>query len=125
MSPRGESREAGKIWETRAAEFLEANGLRVIARSWTCRLGELDIVCEDRDALVVVEVRARGSNARSTAADSIGFHKQRRIVQATRHFLMRHPDRASRPIRFDVVAIDGIDTKSPAMRWIRHAFEAG
>jgi putative endonuclease len=123
MSPRGDSRAAGQIWETRAAEYLEANGLRVIARSWTCRLGELDIVCEDKDALVVVEVRARGRHARSSAAESIGPHKRRRIVQATRHFLMRHPGRASQPIRFDVVAIDGIDTDSPAFRWIRHAFD--
>lgn len=125
MTAAGGARSSGAVWETRAAAFLEANGLRIVARSWTCRLGELDIVCEDGDGLVVVEVRARSGHGKSSAAGSIGRQKQRRIVQATRHFLMLHPERATRPIRFDVVAIDGIETRSPAIRWIRHAFEAG
>lgn len=117
--------ERGRAWEARAAEYLEANGLRVIARGYRCRLGELDLVCRDERYLVIVEVRARSSGALCSAVESIGAHKQRRIVLATRHLLMRHPEWHSVPIRFDVVAYDAIDGAEPQIRWIKNAFDAG
>jgi putative endonuclease len=50
-----------------------------------------------------------------------GF-KQRKIVLATRHLLMRHPEWHDRPLRFDVVAIEGIESEAPRIEWIRNAF---
>jgi putative endonuclease len=117
-----EARE-GALWEARAAVYLEQHGLEVIARGYRCRLGELDLVCRDARHLVVVEVRARGTTARVSALESIGPHKVRRIVRATRHFLMRNASWRNHPIRFDVVAFDGIDTPEPRVSWLRNAFE--
>jgi Holliday junction resolvase-like predicted endonuclease len=37
---------------------------------------------------------------------------------------MCRPEWQSLPIRFDVVAFDGIDTTTPQISWIRNAFEA-
>jgi putative endonuclease len=114
----------GRLWESRAAAYLEEQGLTIIARGHRCRLGELDLVCCDRRHIIVVEVRARRANPFCTAAESVGPHKRRRIVQATRHFLMRNPRWQAAPIRFDVVAFDAIDTAEPRMRWIKNAFDA-
>lgn len=114
----------GLVWESRAAEYLEAQGLRVVVRGYRCRLGELDLVCQDGSHLVVVEVRARGSGALTSAIESIGPHKRRRIIQATRHLLLRHRQWHAARIRFDVVAFDGIDGPEPDVRWIRNAFDA-
>ena len=116
--------ERGRLWESRAAEYLEHHGLAIVARGHRCRLGELDLVCRDGDYLVVVEVRARGSDALYSAAESIGPHKRRRIVQATRHFLMLHGEWQAAPIRFDVVAFDAVDAPEPRIQWIKNAFDA-
>ena len=51
-----------------------------------------------------------------------GRFKQQRIITTARHFLMTHPRWANQPLRFDVVAIDGID-RAPRIHWIRAAFE--
>ena len=115
--------ERGRVWEARAAEYLEAQGLRVVARGYRCRVGELDLVCQDSRHLVIVEVRARGGGAIVSAIESIGPSKRRRIVQATRHLLLRHREWHAAPIRFDVVAFDGIDGPAPEIRWIRNAFD--
>ena len=72
----------------------------------------------DGPTLVFVEVRRRASTAYGGAAASIGAIKQRRIVFAARHFLLRWP--APPPCRFDVVAID-----AGQVRWLRAAFDAG
>jgi putative endonuclease len=116
--------ERGRLWESRAAAYLERHGLAILARGYRCRLGELDLVCRDDRAIVIVEVRARSSGALCSAIDSVDAHKRRRIVQATRHLLMRQASWQTAPIRFDVVAFDAIDTPEPEVRWIKNAFDA-
>lgn len=116
---------AGRYWETVAADHLIEHGLSIVERGYRCRLGELDILCRDGAALVVVEVRARGRNAYVGAAESVDRAKRRKILRATRHFLMRHPEWQRNPLRFDVIAIDAADTEVPVLSWIRNAFDAG
>jgi len=115
----------GRVWEARAAQHLEDHGLEILARSYRCRLGEIDLVCRDDGALVIVEVRARSRGSLGSAAESVTAHKRRRIVQATRHLLMRHAELDGAVIRFDVVAIDAIDAPEPEIQWIKNAFDAG
>jgi putative endonuclease len=113
----------GRDFEKRAADYLAAHGLAVLARGYRCRLGELDLVCRDGSYLVVVEVRARSGNALCSAIESIGAAKRRRIVLATRHFLMLHHEWHDRPLRFDVVAFDAIDSEQPSIQWLKNAFD--
>jgi putative endonuclease len=119
-----EAQRRGREAEQRAAEFLAARGIEILTCGYRCRLGELDIVGSDAVGLVVVEVRARSSGSKGSAIDTVGHLKQRRIVNATRHFLMKHPAWLARPIRFDVIAIDGIESDTPKIQWVRNAFDA-
>lgn len=116
---------SGQYWEEKASKFLVAQGLKLVARGYRCRLGELDIICSDGPALVICEVRARSSTAFVSASESVDRHKRRRIVGATRHFLMRHCEYANRPLRFDVIAVDEIDAPKPRLQWIKNAFQLG
>lgn len=122
MTRRVDAQVLGRTWEAHAADFLDANGIRIIARGYRCRLGELDIIGTDGTALVVVEVRAR--SGKGSAIDTIGYAKRRRLVNATRHFLMRNPEWFSRRVRFDVIAIDHIEGRRPEIRWVKNAFDA-
>jgi putative endonuclease len=115
----------GQRWENVAGEYLEAHGLCVLARGYRCRLGELDLVCREDGVLVVVEVKARSSNACVSAVHSVGPYKRARIILATRHLLMSRAEWRGASIRFDVVAIDAIDTPAPRIHWIKRAFDAG
>ena len=97
--------------------------MRVLATGYQCRFGELDLVCQQDDGLVIVEVKGRRRVNVAKAAASVDRHKQRRIIAATRHFLMTHPRWANRPLRFDVLAISAIRA-SPDIQWIKNAFDA-
>lgn len=125
MSPGAGPQRLGRVWETRAAAWLEAQGVHTIARGYRCRLGEIDLIGDDGQDLVFVEIRARKHGSLGTALETVGTAKQRRIIRATRHYLMRNPRAQTRRIRFDVVAFDGIDMPAPTVTWIRNAFEAG
>lgn len=72
------------------------------------------------DSLVFVEVRLRHNDSHGGALASVDQHKQRRLIQAARHYLARHPEQAMRPCRFDVIGTGA----SGDMEWIRNAFAA-
>lgn len=116
------TRQQGDAAEDRALRHLQAQGLRLVARNYRTPGrggGEIDLVMRERDGtLVFVEVRARQGAHYGGAAASIGTPKQRRIVFAARHFLLRLAQVP--PCRFDVVSIEG-----GGIQWMRAAFDAG
>lgn len=110
-APRRSARQAlGDSGEERAWRLLERAGCQLLARQLWCPAGELDLIVRDRDQLVFVEVRLRHDARFGSAAESIGYGKQQRIVRAARWWL-RALTRAyfggkTPPCRFDVVTID-------------------
>ncbi len=109
----------GNEAEDQAWRYLQKQGLTLLERNAASRRGEIDLILEDGEELVMVEVRARANGAAVTAAASITMQKRQRIIAATQHWLSRHPRRHDQPLRFDVIAIDGDE-----LRWIRNAFDA-
>lgn len=119
------NRAAGARWEAFACAHLREAGLALIARNFTCRHGELDLVMRDRDVVVFVEVRYRREGAAGRyggGIDSVGPRKCATLARAAGAFLAAHPQLARCACRFDVVAI-GDGEGGPAVEWIRNAFE--
>lgn len=115
------ARALGAQHESRAEQYLMAHGLLPLLRNFRARLGELDLVMDDRGTLVVVEVRSRAPTRYGAAAETIGPGKRARIIAATKVLLAARPELARRAVRFDVVAFDG-DAAAPV--WIKAAFDA-
>jgi putative endonuclease len=113
--------ETGRVGEEIAARHLAERGLTILERNVRFRDGEIDLVAEEGPVLVFVEVRRRKGRDAGTAAESVTAKKRARVVRAARRWLARHPREAARPVRFDVVAVDG---EPPAVEWIRGAFDA-
>src|SRR3954470_22530280 len=90
--------------ERAAARFLRRKGYRVVARNYTCPLGELDLVALDGACLVFVEVRSTESADPTVAAASVDLEKQRRLTRLALHFLQRK-NLLNRAARFDVLAV--------------------
>lgn len=110
---------AGARAEELCAELLRRAGLRVLARNWRCRHGEIDLVAEEGATLVFAEVRYRRDERYGGAAESVTAAKQARLVAAARFYLMRRPEAVC---RFDVLLLDSLETGR--IKWIRNAFAA-
>lgn len=115
----------GDEGEALALAHLQRAGLVLVERNYRvargphARGGEVDLILRERDGtLVFAEVRARAGTRHGGAAASVGVAKQRRIVLAAQHYLLRWA--SPPPCRFDVVAID-----AGRVEWLRGAFEAG
>lgn len=117
------TRDAGITFEQRACAGLERAGLTLLARNYTTRHGEIDLVMRDGSDIVFVEVRYRKSASHGSAAASVTPAKQAKLILAAQHWLAAHPQHAQRNCRFDVVSYDG---PAGALRheWLRGAFEA-
>ena len=119
--PATTTRQRGNAAEDRALAHLQAAGLRLLARNYRTPGrggGEIDLVMRDRDGTVVfVEVRSRARSSHGGTGASIGALKQRRIVFAARHFLLRWPELP--PCRFDAVLVEG-----EVLQWLPAAFDA-
>jgi putative endonuclease len=108
---------SGARAEDICAALMRGAGLRILARNWRCRVGEIDLVAADGDTLVFAEVRLRRGAAFGGAAESVTAAKRARLVAAARHYLAGRPQVAC---RFDVLLLDAL---SPArVQWIRDAF---
>jgi len=112
--------QRGQAAEARVDRTARARGWRCVARNYSCRGGELDLVYTDQDWLIVVEVRYRARSDYGHAAATVRRSKQRRIILSTRHFLLTHPQYDQYAVRFDVVGVDGNNT----LDWIEGAFYA-
>ncbi|MEN6586666.1 MAG: YraN family protein [Sulfuricella sp.] len=109
--------QLGQEAENLSAEFLQRQGLRLVARNYRCRMGEIDLVMDDRGTLVFVEVRLRSNKHFGGAGASITAHKQGKLVRAAQHYLQQQA--VQPPCRFDAVLLDG-----GRLEWIKDAFSA-
>lgn len=100
----------GVLGERLAGEHLERAGYAILERNFRCRLGELDVVAANEDALVFCEVKTRVVGGRGGPAgplDAIGPGKRRRLRLLAAEWLDLHRgDRPYRPrLRFDAIGV--------------------
>ncbi|MGE0331736.1 MAG: YraN family protein [Ramlibacter sp.] len=116
------TKERGDAGEDRALAHLLGAGLRLVSRNYRTPGrggGEIDLIMREPDGtLVFVEVRQRSSGSHGGAGASISPFKQRRIIFAARHYLMRLGHEP--PCRFDVVLL-----QASQVQWLRAAFDVG
>lgn len=116
------ARSIGDAAEQLALDHLLEHGLELVERNFRCRYGELDLIMLDDQCLVVVEVRCRKPGRFASAAGSVDRFKQRKLMRAAALFLGQRRGLGDRPLRFDVVALDGQTSGEYTIQWLRDAF---
>jgi putative endonuclease len=111
---------AGAQAEQWAAQYLQQQGLKLIAQNYRGRFGEIDLIMQDGMSLVFIEVRLRRNTGFGGAAASIDTRKQQRIIRTAQQYLATLAN--TPPCRFDVVLMD--DVQGVQMQWLKNAFDA-
>lgn len=91
-------------------QWYLARGYSILARNWTMRGGELDVVACRNNVMVVCEVKARATSQFGAPLEAITPQKVARVQRAGHAFLreyrQQHPDHSVR-MRFDVATVLG------------------
>src|SRR3569623_2145107 len=80
----------GDRGEREAVRYVRKLGWRILARKHRNRLGEIDLIAQDGDTIVVIEVKTRRSNAAGRPEDAITPAKQKQLTGAALAFLKKH-----------------------------------
>ena len=118
------SRERGQDAERACCKYLQQQGLKLLAKNYHSRRGELDLVMKDKDTVVFVEVRYRKNNAYGGALESITTSKQNKLRITAEQYLQQETKLKNG--RFDVVAmtekVQNNGSHTYAFEWIKNAF---
>lgn len=111
-------RKQGNKYEQLAANFLISQGIKILETNFFCKMGEIDIVCQDNDYLCFVEVKYRKNGQCGSALEAVNYGKMRKICRSADYYLLTHFKDESINVRFDVIAI-----QEGHLQYIKNAFE--
>jgi putative endonuclease len=94
--------ELGKKGEDLATAYLQKKGYQILERNYRFKHLEIDVICQDKDELVIVEVKTRTTN-KLGAPEQISISKQKQIIRATNHYVQER--NCELEIRMDVIGI--------------------
>lgn len=106
---------SGRLAETLAAWAYRLRGFEIMDRRFKAAGGEVDLVARKGPLLVFIEVKRRA--AVDDALFAVTYRNRRRMEQAVKSWLARHPRLAQSDIRFDIAAVAGWKVKIAAAAW--------
>ena len=93
----------GASGEDQALEYLTSKGYRLVGRNIRLFCGEIDLLMQDKNDLVIVEVKTKSDSSFGFASEMITYKKKRKLLQLARALTQKFP---RKNIRIDVVAVD-------------------
>lgn len=133
------SKTVGDSAERIACEYLQDQGLLIVARNFYSRYGEIDVIAVDQHKnLCFIEVKARKLKHQrifAQAVESVSLSKQKKTINTAQVYLQNHAVYDDYFCRFDVITIEYEDVKSLELplktslkdsliqlQWIQHAY---
>ncbi len=83
-------RESGGIGEQIALDYLLVKGYKLVERNFTCRLGEIDLICEKDGFIVFIEVKSLDINSEFYIYSTLTKFKKKRLKKAINTWLLKH-----------------------------------
>ena len=111
----------GNFGENEAVKFLKKNKYKVVATNYSCKHGEIDIICENKEFIVFVEVKTRKKDALTSGVYAVDKRKQAHIIK-TAHTYLRENCSDKQP-RFDIIEVE-IDYATNTVVEINHIADA-
>ena len=100
-------RVTGNLGERLAAKFLKKAGYKIKEKNYVSHDSEIDIIAENKEALIFVEVKTRTLGRENPneprPASAVTREKQRKIISASRYYIIK--SRTNKRIRMDIVEV--------------------
>ncbi|SMB93923.1 putative endonuclease [Desulfonispora thiosulfatigenes DSM 11270] len=94
----------GMKGELIAIQELEKRGYKILARNFSCKIGEIDIIAKENETLVFIEVRSRNKDDFGLPQETINYKKQSKVRKVAEYFLVKN-NLQNVECRFDAVGI--------------------
>ena len=119
------AKSKGDYVEEQALKFLHAQKLKLRTRNYNCKLGEIDLIMQDSEAIVFVEVRFRQNRKYGHPSETVSLAKQKKIIKTALIYLQEKKLLEKVSCRFDVLTVNTIaEAEALQFNWLRDAFQA-
>ncbi|NLO24064.1 MAG: YraN family protein [Fibrobacter sp.] len=123
MNSLSKNKKKGNYAETYAAGYLRRQNYTLLARNYSFRGGELDIVAQSpQKELVFVEIKSVWTSKKGSPIHRVSKQKQLKIWKTACHFLHFNGGE-NQKCRFDVIAIS-LDQTPIRFIHLKNAFES-
>lgn len=112
----------GKLAEELAENFLVEKNYKILAKNYRYLKAEVDIIAQFENQIVIVEVKARATDAFMLPQEAINKKKIRLIVSAANEFL--ETNNIELETRFDVISVLPNEKGKLEITHIENAFYA-
>ncbi len=116
-------RAVGTWGEAQVAEYLRKKGYTILASSYHCVYGEIDLIAKKRKTLCFVEVKLRSNLDFGLPREFVTPAKQKKIRTTAAMYMSVNG--LDCPVRFDVAEVytdAGYDPKSMRIEYLEDAF---
>lgn len=96
--------EMGRQGENLGKEYLKNKGYILLARNFSCKKGEIDLIFLDKKTIVAVEVKTRTSFTFGLAREAITQKKKNHLIGSLQCFL-KAKQYKNENIRIDIVEV--------------------
>ena len=96
-------KKLGQSGEDLALEYLQKKHYHLIERNLRLFCGEIDLLMQDGQTLVIVEVKTKSNTNLGLAEEEVDYHKQKKLLTLARALICQFPHQS---VRIDVVAIN-------------------
>ena len=101
-----DKQKLGKKGEDLALGYLLKKGYKKIVQNYRFAKGEIDIICECENDLIIVEVKSVKVAGFGSGEERITPKKQKMIIETTYGFLGENEKYEDYGVRFDVVVVN-------------------
>jgi putative endonuclease len=103
------TRGIGANAEEAAVNFITQLGWKVIERNSHYRFGEIDILADNSETLILIEVKAKKSASHGLAVEMLTYSKQKTLLKLAKWVQSKY----NKPVRIDVITIDNFTGRAP------------
>ena len=112
----------GKIAEDLAVDFLVRNQYKILARNFRYLKAEVDIIAEFDNQIIIVEVKARNTDAFLEPQEAVNKKKIRLLISAASYYI--EENNIDKEVRFDIISVLPNKKKTLEIHHITDAFQS-
>ena len=117
-----EHNDLGNLAEELAATFLEKKGYKILVKNFRYQRGEIDIIAEFNNQIIIVEIKARASDIFMEPQEAVTKTKIKSLVMVADFFMK---DRnLNQEVRFDIIAVLPDEKRKLQITHLEDAFQS-
>lgn len=117
-----EHNDLGNLAEELATSFLIRKGYKILENNFRHHKGEIDIIAEFQNQIIIAEVKARSSNIFMEPQEAVTKKKIKSLV-AVANFFMKFRN-LDQEVRFDIIAVQPDNSGILQITHLEDAFQS-